>query len=170
MKFKQLYLHKRYVTYSLYSGQYLLSTAFTVDVVTIIIRKALYLAYNTLTGPEGITFHDFLLFMQHYRPRMSKHFRHFKLWMVPCMCAHMCFNWLLSHLMISLAEFEAMCTFKALHNDHSAHVQPYQGISREEFYSFYEVQGMRWKQVSHTTQAVRACVVHNVLANRVDQH
>ena len=39
--------------------------------------------------------------------------------------------------------------FKALHKD-SAHItQPYQGISREEFYSFYEVQGMRWKQVGH---------------------
>ena len=38
-----------------------------------IIRKALYLAYNTLTSPGGIGFHDFLLFMQHYRPRLSKH-------------------------------------------------------------------------------------------------
>lgn len=44
---------------------------FTVDAHNI--RKALYLAYNTLTSPEGIGFHDFLLFMQHYRPRLSKH-------------------------------------------------------------------------------------------------
>jgi hypothetical protein len=64
--------------------------------------------------------------------------------------------------------------FKSLHKDsaHDVTVQQYQGISREEFYRFYEVQGMRWKQVSHIiiVLASSACVVHNVLANRVDQH
>ena len=59
----------------------------------------------------------------------------------------------------SLAEFEIMCMFKALHKDSAHNAQPYQGISREEFYRFYEVQGMRWKHVSHTSymQAVQ-CV------------
>ena len=71
-------------------------------------------------------------------------------------------------LIILLAEFEVMCMFKALHKD-SAHTQPHQGISREEFYSFYEVQGMRWKQVGHTI-VMHACVVHRVRANGVDQH
>ena len=66
------------------------------------------------------------------------------------MCMHVL---LLVPLIILLAEFEVMCMFKALHKD-SARVQPYQGISREEFYSLYEVQGMRWKQVSHTMHAV----------------
>ena len=75
---------------------------------------------------------------------------------------------LLVSLIALLAEFEVMCIFKALHKD-SAHIQPRQGISREEFYSFYEVQGMRWKQVSQTLHA-SACVVHNVRANRVNQH
>ena len=37
--------------------------------------------------------------------------------------------------------------FKALHKDTSV-VGQHQAINREEFYSFYEVQGMRWKQVN----------------------
>ena len=64
--------------------------------------------------------------------------------------------------------------FKSLHKDSGYNVQPYpQGISREEFYSFYEVQDMRWKQVSHIIACASSectCVVHNVRANRVDQH
>ena len=59
--------------------------------------------------------------------------------------------------LISLAEFEVMCMFKALHKD-TAYVHPYQGISREEFYSFYEVQGMRWKQVGHNMMCGTQCL------------
>ena len=58
-----------------------------------------------------------------------------------------------------LAEFEAMCMFKSLHKDSGQDIQPHpQGISREEFYSFYEVQGMRWKQVSHIIACASSCM------------
>lgn len=40
-----------------------------------------------------------------------------------------------------------MCMFKALHKDTKLAAEEHQAITREEFYSFYEVQGMRWKQV-----------------------
>ena len=39
-----------------------------------------------------------------------------------------------------------MCMFKALHKD-SERVEEQKTITGEEFYSFYEVQGLRWKQV-----------------------
>ena len=35
-------------------------------------REALRHAFRVLTGPTGITFHDFLVFMQHYRPRIRE--------------------------------------------------------------------------------------------------
>lgn len=38
--------------------------------------------------------------------------------------------------------------FKALHKD-TTHVGQHQPISREEFYNFYEVQDMRWKEVNN---------------------
>ena len=51
-------------------------------------------------------------------------------------------------LPLQIAEFDAMCMFKALHRDSSCEGENQaMAISREEFYSFYEVQGMRWKQV-----------------------
>ena len=62
-----------------------------------------------------------------------------------------------------LAEFEAMCMFKSLHKNsgHDVQLHP-QGISREEFYSFYEVQGMRWKQVSHIIACASSCMYMHV--------
>ena len=38
--------------------------------------------------------------------------------------------------------------FKALHKD-TTYVGQHQPLSREEFYNFYEVQDMRWKEVSN---------------------
>ena len=105
-------------------------------------RQALHLAYNTLSSTEGIIFHDFLLFLQHYRPRISKSLLHLNL-----------NNIIRKNSILILAEFDAMCTFKALHKDTESESQTeqLQAISREEFYSFYEVQGMSWKQVIRHT-------------------
>ena len=36
--------------------------------------------------------------------------------------------------------------FKSLHKD-TQHAGQHQSISREEFYNFYEVQDLKWKQV-----------------------
>ena len=47
----------------------------------------------------------------------------------------------------SAADFEVMCMFKALHKD-TTYIGQHQPISREEFYNFYEVQDMRWKEVN----------------------
>ena len=39
-----------------------------------------------------------------------------------------------------------MCMFKALHKD-PALIGQHKPLNREEFYNFYEVQDMSWKQV-----------------------
>ena len=36
-------------------------------------REALLRAYNVLADRDGIRFHDFLLFMQQYKPRIREH-------------------------------------------------------------------------------------------------
>ena len=43
------------------------------------------------------------------------------------------------------AEWQVMCIFKALHKDPK---QQHQEISLEDFYSFYELRDLKWKQVS----------------------
>ena len=48
---------------------------------------------------------------------------------------------------VNSADFEVMCMFKALHKD-TTYIGQHKPISREEFFSFYEVQDMRWKEVS----------------------
>ena len=53
-----------------------------------------------------------------------------------------------------------MCTFKALHRGTKSQAGELQAISREEFYSFYEVQGMRWKQVGHTQEIYSDIYTH----------
>ena len=52
-------------------------------------------------------------------------------------------------LIINIADFEAMCIFKALRRGKESKAGEVPVISREEFNSFYEVQGMKWKQVGH---------------------
>ena len=51
----------------------------------------------------------------------------------------------------SAAEWQVMCIFKALHKDPK---QQHQELSREDFYSFYEVQDLKWKQVRTTSYDV----------------
>ena len=36
-------------------------------------REALHHAFAVLTGSKGIEFHDFLVFMQHYKPRIREY-------------------------------------------------------------------------------------------------
>ena len=47
----------------------------------------------------------------------------------------------------SAAEWQVMCIFKALHKDPH---QQHQDLSLNEFYSFYEVRDLKWKQVSES--------------------
>lgn len=76
-------------------------------------REALRHAYHVLVSSDGICFHDFLLFMQEYRPRMP--------------------------------EWQVMCIFKALHtNPNEQHTD----LSVDEFYNFYEVRDLKWRQVT----------------------
>lgn len=56
------------------------------------------------------------------------------------------------------ADFEVMCMFKALHKD-ATHVGQHQPLSSEEFYNFYEVQDMRWKEVSHLIGVADAAII-----------
>ena len=49
-----------------------------------------------------------------------------------------------SHCNIITAEWQVMCIFKALHRDP---IEQHKELSLEEFYSFYEVRDLKWKQV-----------------------
>ena len=66
-----------------------------------------------------------------------------------------------------------MCMFKALHRD-TTHAGEHKTITRDEFYSFYEVQGMRWKQVGAWTigrcASSRSRETFMILSQGVDQH
>ena len=53
-----------------------------------------------------------------------------------------------------------MCMFKALHGGKKSKAGEQPVIRREEFYSFYEVQGMRWKQVGHITVTVHSSILY----------
>ena len=46
-------------------------------------REALRHAFRVLTSPKGIEFHDFLIFMQHYRPRIRE-----SVCTCQCACVH----------------------------------------------------------------------------------
>jgi two pore calcium channel protein 1 len=82
-------------------------------------REALRHAYRVLTGRTGISFDDFLAFMEHYRPRMP--------------------------------EWQVMCVFKALHvNPNDQHSE----LQEAEFYDFYEVQNLKWREVTEEGEDV----------------
>ena len=55
------------------------------------------------------------------------------------------------------AEWQVMCTFKALHRDPE---QQHAGLSRDEFYSFYEMIGFKWKQVCRAFLFMTVLVLH----------
>ena len=51
-----------------------------------------------------------------------------------------------THTHIHAAEWQVMCVFKALHaNPNDTHSE----LSDKEFYDFYEVQNLKWRQVSN---------------------
>ena len=47
-------------------------------------------------------------------------------------------------LSLCTAEWQVMCEFKALHTDRE---QGHMAVCLKEFYTFYEVQNLRWAQV-----------------------
>ena len=53
-----------------------------------------------------------------------------------------------------------MCMFKALHKD-TTHIGQHKPLSREEFFNFYEVQDMRWKEVSDNIPEPRMQSISN---------
>lgn len=64
-KFKKLFLHKRWVYYSLI--QHTLDSNISLSIY----RDALHRAYDLLASSiDGIRFQDFLLFMHEYRPNL----------------------------------------------------------------------------------------------------
>ena len=62
------------------------------------------------------------------------------------------------------AEWQVMCTFKALHNDPQ---QQQQHLSKEEFRRLYEMRNLNWKAVSYSLKILfkEFNDVHNILNN-----
>ena len=101
---------------------------------------ALDKAYEVLASDSGICFYDFLMFM-HYYQSLTREYKglacHIRYYSVDPLK--------------SAAKWQVMCIFKALHKDPK---QQHQELSREDFYSFYEVQDLKWKQVRTTSYDV----------------
>ena len=47
------------------------------------------------------------------------------------------------------AEWQVMCVFKAMHTNPS---EQHAALSEKEFYDFYEVQNLKWREVQ--------CIIH----------
>ena len=91
---------------------------------------------NPHSEVRRVQFHDFLLMMQRYRPRIREIYELNFIFQSQCLYIH------------TVAEWQVMCIFKSLNKDPNSQYQ-YGGLDEEDFLRFYEVLDFEWTLVSH---------------------
>ena len=89
---------------------------------------------NDYSEVRRVQFHDFLLMMQWYRPRIREIYELNFIFQSQCLYIQ------------TVAEWQVMCIFKSLNKNPNSQ---YEGLDEEDFLRFYEVLDFRWTLVSH---------------------